>query len=401
MRRMTICRSKTFIAFILIAPGAALSARAQTPPPQQPSTAPAPGAAMPATHTVAQGETLWGLAQQYLGDPLLWPEIYRLNTDVVEDPHWIFPGVELRFRSGQQSAAAPEASPTTPPGSTTVIAVTPDSDTTHAAVRPQYLPSTEGPTIFSESNRLASSNNSDIEVQAQRAYRAVRQGEYYSAAFLTEGQPLPSGLLLGNVQAAAIRRLTTNSTASLYTDVALTAPPGDSLQQGQLLLSAVIAGDLRGYGQIVRPTGLLRVVAVGADGRADAQVVSLFSSVTNGQLVLPVEPFHPEGNARPVAVTDGVTGEVVGVADPSASIVSIQDEVFIDRGTADSVRLGDIFAISGTERARADFSGVETEQAEAMVVNVQPHTCTALIITVLRPDVRIGSTARQIRRMPA
>ena len=52
--------------------------------------APAPLAAQQ-THSVVQGNTLWSLAQQYLGDPLLWPEIYRLNTDVVEDPHWIYP----------------------------------------------------------------------------------------------------------------------------------------------------------------------------------------------------------------------------------------------------------------------------------------------------------------------
>jgi hypothetical protein len=387
---MTICRSKASVTFALILLGTAATAPAQqTPPPsQQPAT---PAAPLPAVHVVQQGETLWGLAQQYFGDPLLWPEIYRLNTDVVEDPWWIFPGEELRL----QSLAAVAAEPT--PAAPTVIAVTPEGDTTRRAPAAAPPQNPTAPTIFATINRRQSVTGAAIEVDASQSYRAVRAGEYYAASFLTEGLDIGSGRLLGNVQSSNIRRLGTSTSAQLYTEVAIQT--NDSLRAGDLLIAVRRAGELRGYGEVVKPTGLLRVTAMGDNQRGAARVVALYGAVSDGQEVLRIAPYDSRMGGRPVAVSDGVTGEVIGLVNPT-DIVQMQAGVFLNRGAAEGVRLGDTFQLLGTDRTRTEFSNQLMLQAEAVVVNVRPHTATAIIVNLQRPDVRPGSTARQVRRMP-
>jgi len=41
-------------------------------------------------HIIVKGDTLWDVAEAYLGDPYFWPQIWEVNR-YIGDPHWIYP----------------------------------------------------------------------------------------------------------------------------------------------------------------------------------------------------------------------------------------------------------------------------------------------------------------------
>ena len=65
-------------------------------------------------HTVAEGETLWEIAEKYLNDPFLWPKLWSMNPQLA-NPHKIDVGDRLRIlipttvKAPQKDLSPPEA----------------------------------------------------------------------------------------------------------------------------------------------------------------------------------------------------------------------------------------------------------------------------------------------------
>jgi hypothetical protein len=59
----------------------------------------------PYSHIVRRGDTLWAICGYYFENPYQWPRVWSYNPQI-KNPHWIYPGDEIRLKSGDRVAAA-------------------------------------------------------------------------------------------------------------------------------------------------------------------------------------------------------------------------------------------------------------------------------------------------------
>jgi hypothetical protein len=73
------------------------------------------GGEPPATHVVRAGDTLWAIGEHYFQNPYLWPRLWSYNPQI-KNPHWIYPGDELRLKEGLAGGGAAAGSGATAAG---------------------------------------------------------------------------------------------------------------------------------------------------------------------------------------------------------------------------------------------------------------------------------------------
>ncbi|HKA60580.1 MAG TPA: LysM domain-containing protein [Gemmatimonadales bacterium] len=416
MRRTTICRSSRTVLLALAAlplMWRVVPAQDTTQAVQQDTTQAAAAfqGQLPTSHTVVRGETLWSIAQMYFSDPLLWPEIYRLNTVVIEDPHWIYPGEVLNLSEMMTVAQGPDTSAAAADTARadTMLAVIPTdtamidtipADTTFVfeAPPPSIVESNE--TIFDRRRTSRQQVQDVLRAYAEQPYRPVRAGEFYAAGFLSENENLPWAQVVGATATSAITRLSATSSATMYEEIAIRPPGGASYHVGDSILVARIDRVVQSgrWGQVVVPVGIARVTAV-EDAQLLARVVGQFGRVHDGHLAMPLEPFRDPGQVRPTAVEQGMVGKLIEPRDVHP-IAGAQQYFFIDKGRSDGVTLGDVFEVY---KPAGGYLGAASEETRAvlMVVHTREHSSTGLLIQITHPGLENGLPVRLIKKMPS
>ena len=353
---------------------AALSLAAVTAP----ATAAAQDSAATSTvqtraHTVRRGDTLWDLSRSYLGDPFLWPEIYRLNTSVVEDPHWIYPGERLALPDAVAVAAEPQE-PEEPAGPLFASAVQ-----SRSPVAPERL------------EALGSGNVS-----------SVRPGEVDAAPFVDRvGGPAGAGSIVQTVALSNIRASIDDAALLVNDEVYVTLPKGRTGAVGDRYLTYTLGKRLENVGQLVVPTGVLRIESAESGTAPRARIVRQFGRVLAGQQLLALETELPAPGAVASAVESAAPSATVVWIPDEPVLASIQQYVVLDASARQGTRVGDRFTLVRPRTARVGSLPLpEEEIAVAQVVRVTPYAATALVVSQDHPAIRRGTRARVSAKMP-
>jgi len=346
-------------------------------------------------HVVKKGDTLWDLAQFYLKDPFRWPEIFRRNTDVVENPHWIYPGEVIRIWGSEVKSAA------------LARADSAGEVVSHVVTRPLAFQQQPQPTSGAQSDltvfaspisRAAAAIQRDIVGRSRAG--GVRQGETQAAPFADRGGgPRGAGQLVASVDRPGIKTSIVQSRYQLNDDLYLDLPRGSAPRIGDNYMSYILGPDLGNNGEVVIPTGILRIEALPPGQRAVGRIVKQFGEIKLDQRVVaaPDLPF-PAGALSPVV--GGTRGTVLYVHDEPV-LPSIGHYVIISLNAKSGIQVGDEVTFIDNSTGREDENPAPPVTAGvAQVVRVTAYGATAIIVRQVQPTIRDGMPVRLTGKMP-
>ncbi|WP_305043510.1 LysM peptidoglycan-binding domain-containing protein [Geoalkalibacter sp.] len=291
----------------------------------------------PRIYTIKKGDTLWGISERFIKDPLYWPNLWANNPDI-RNPHFIYPGQKLR--------------------------------------------------IFSDRIEIvgAEENIEEVHMDGQKVVPAVSDSIRIKAMGGGEGFLEKTIGSVGSLVDATDNRIMMGPGDRVF--VELTDPgrvaPGDRFTIFRLSdrVTHPATGEFLGY--FVQDLGTLQITELHPQVAA-AQIIDANSEVTRGALLRPYQPAP-----REVALKEAVaplSGTLIGGRQENLALA--QNMIaYVDLGSDDGLQAGNLMIISRPRKASeiametrtTPLQLPETVLGAGVILETQPHSAAMLII---------------------
>jgi len=314
-------------------------------------------------HTVASGDTLWDIADAYLGTPWVWPSIWEENPKVA-NPHRIYPGDRLWITPGEMRRV-------TEAEAESLLAAAPETDGPPAAI-----------------DATATDSEADAAPSRPTMRVAIRE-----ETGLITGERLEGAASLVD---SPNRRTWLGSMDDVFLGLGEGAVEvGDQFAvfRARERVYDPAAGSPLGWH--VDVLGWVEVKEVLSEV-ARAEVRMAYAEMRVGDRILPRERLPEEIELR--TGPRGVEGQIVLVSDRRFTS-SGDDIVYVDRGRADGLEVGsvlEVFRFVGEVPEPARDASVEVPDrvlGQLVVVRAEEESATAIVRRATQ-ELEIGDRVR-------
>ena len=327
----------------------------------------------PGDYIIQKGDTLWDLAGEWLGDPLLWPQVWDENRYVL-DSHWIYPGDPLKI-PGRPTVVPPEG-----PGE--------DTEGTPVEEPPKQVDAGYG----RDQEPEPVERREVVEVAPLRPL--ADESDLYCSGFIMPDYEAEGAIVAG----AEMEKEHFGDADIVYLDRGLNqgVRAGDTLGVRRMVQEATHPVNGESLGTYVRRLGRLRVIAV-QDNTSTAVVEMSCEDIQFGDHLVAWEdiptpmrsslPAFERWDAEP---SGGETGYIVLIREllDNAGEGHI---VHLDLGAGSDARPGDVVTLF---RDNGDLPRLNLGQA--VVLTVEPSSATAKVVESVR-EAHVGDRVELVR----
>lgn len=301
----------------------------------------------PEVYVVEKADSLWGISDNKLEDPFLWPRLWSVNPQI-QNPDLIYPGTKIIIPTREELLALPTPPPMPRNMSLSILkrrALTPLSKL-----------------VF------------EFPEEGLNKY-IIGKKRFITSGWIASAFPGTGKLLFTEKGSKLV-----DKGDIVYLETSGRSEPGSIYYTIKSVKKVKHPVTREKVGQQIAISGILEII--GADDNVlKARITTAFDDITVGDGILPFKEMNP-----PLFRDDPRTPDISGYIIESrinSSISSLGDIIFLDRGSNDGVETGDIFKMISEQPVRRTVG-------ELQIIRTQPDTSTALITKSVQ-EIFLGS----------